>query len=266
MTRLLETLPAPDGRLGADVEALARLFSRIAAVPAVRIRLEHPASRMCPALHVDAVRLRLLCTYAGRGTEWEDGHGTIRRMPIGHVGLFKGTRWPGCDVPVRHRSPAGCRPVPGRTPPAAARDRRGPRLMRKVSPDRSDDRPPVLAGSVLDLEQGRATTSSAAGNDGTSRETIWRRFDGDDWAAFDRLPPVIRRRIWEQSYDVWSVNALMLWKHYRLHHPTVERAERALVRYLDHCERLERRAYASTWEARHGTKLPHDEAGVSVLR
>jgi hypothetical protein len=31
------------------------------------------------------------------------------------------------------------------------------------------------------------------------REAIWRRFDGDDWAAFDALPPAIRRRLHEHA-------------------------------------------------------------------
>lgn len=38
-------------------------------------------------------------------------------------------------------------------------------------------------------------------NDVTERPHIWRRFDGDDWAAFDSLPPVIRRRLHEHAYD-----------------------------------------------------------------
>ena len=103
-------------------------------------------------------------------------------------------------------------------------------------------------------------------NDGTIRDEIWRRYSGDDWGTFDRLPEAIRRRLNEHAYDAWSVNALMLWRHYRRLHPTAERAQRALLRYLDHCERLEPRAFAQDYARRHGSILPHDAAGIPVLR
>ena len=104
------------------------------------------------------------------------------------------------------------------------------------------------------------------GNDGTIRSRIWRRFDGDEWAAFDALPPGIRLRLAEHAYEAWAVNAAMLWRHFRRQHADPARAERAMLRYLDHCERLERRAFAAEYNLRHGTTLPHDAAGVSVLR
>lgn len=103
-------------------------------------------------------------------------------------------------------------------------------------------------------------------NDGTIRAAIWRRYKGDEWAAFDRLPVAIRRRLTEHAYDPWSVNALMLWRHYQRLHAAPERAERALLRYLDHCERLERRAFAEDYAHRHGAVLPHEAACVAVLR
>ncbi len=103
-------------------------------------------------------------------------------------------------------------------------------------------------------------------NDGTVREAIWRRYEGDDWAAFDKLPAAIRGRLREHAYDAWSVNALMLWRHYRLIHPTPERAERALLRYFDHCERLERRAFSADFSRKYGAVLPHEAAQVPVLR
>lgn len=111
-----------------------------------------------------------------------------------------------------------------------------------------------------------AASLLAPSNDGTIRDRIWRRYQGDDWAAFDQLPPVVRRRLTEHAYDAWSVNALMLWRHYRRLHPTVERAQRALIRYLDYCERLERVAFAEAYVRQYGDPLPHTAAGVSVLR
>ena len=61
-------------------------------------------------------------------------------------------------------------------------------------------------------------------------------------------------------------NALILWRHYRRLHPTAERAVRGLLRYLDYCERLERQAFAADYVRRHGINLPHEAAGISVLR
>ena len=106
----------------------------------------------------------------------------------------------------------------------------------------------------------------ATSNDVTLRADAWRRHAGDDWAAFDQLPAVIRRRLSEHAYDAWSVNALILWQRYRRLHPTTERAQRALLRYLDHCERLERRLFAGDYTRRHGHVLPHEAARADVLR
>ena len=105
-----------------------------------------------------------------------------------------------------------------------------------------------------------ATLPCGDGNDATVRHQIWRRFEGDDWAAYEALPASIRRRLREHAYDAWSVNALMLWQRYRRLHPTAERAERALLRYLDFCERLERRAYARIFSRRYGMPLPQAAA------
>jgi len=103
-------------------------------------------------------------------------------------------------------------------------------------------------------------------NDGTIRDEIWRRYPGDDWAAFDQLPPSIRRRLTEHAYDAWSVNTLMLWRRYRRLHGSPEKAQRALLGYLDFCERLERRAFAEAYARNHGAMLPHIAADARVLR
>ena len=103
-------------------------------------------------------------------------------------------------------------------------------------------------------------------NDRTIREAIWRRFDGDEWAAFDELPQAIRQRLTEHAYDAWSVNALILWRHYRRLHPTAERAVRGLLRYMNYCERLERQAFAADYVRCHGSALPHEAASIPVLR
>ncbi|MFT8803226.1 MAG: hypothetical protein ABF812_14725, partial [Gluconobacter cerinus] len=63
-----------------------------------------------------------------------------------------------------------------------------------------------------------------------------------------------------------SVNVMMLWQHYKRLYGRTTRAERALIRYLDYCESLEREAFASRYREAYGMDLPHDEACVSVLR
>ncbi|MGC5748520.1 hypothetical protein J4P41_07755 [Gluconobacter sp. NFX36] len=103
-------------------------------------------------------------------------------------------------------------------------------------------------------------------NDRTLRHEIWQRFDGNDWEAFDQLPSSIRKRLNEHVYDAWSVNALMLWKHYKRIYGRTPRAERALIKYLDYCERLERQAFSERYAAQCGTPYPHDAAKATILR
>lgn len=103
-------------------------------------------------------------------------------------------------------------------------------------------------------------------NDLTARDGMWRRFAGDDWAAFDALPPLVRRRLHEHAYDGWAVNALMLWRALRRRHASTDRALNTLLRYLDECEKLERMAFAALHMQSFGSALPHVAAGASVLR
>lgn len=91
--------------LYADFRRLATRFSTLAASPVVRMRLEHVIDDSCRKFHVDAVGLRLLCTYAGPGTEWVDDAGRIRRMASMEVAVFKGSAFPGAGPRVLHRSP-----------------------------------------------------------------------------------------------------------------------------------------------------------------
>ncbi|MFC0409557.1 DUF6525 family protein [Roseomonas elaeocarpi] len=104
------------------------------------------------------------------------------------------------------------------------------------------------------------------GNDISPRDDIWRRFPGDEWDSFDALPAAIRRRLQQHAYDAWSSNALLLWRTLRRRHASSARAETLLLRHIDHCERLEREAFAAIWQARRGTVLPHLAAAASVLR
>jgi hypothetical protein len=102
---LMRDLPVAGRALEQDVAILARLFETVTQAAAVRLRLEHVNDNACCRHHVDAVRLRLLCTYAGPGTEWVDAAGENRRMPTFQGGLFKGSAYPDAAPRVLHRSP-----------------------------------------------------------------------------------------------------------------------------------------------------------------
>lgn len=95
---------------------------------------------------------------------------------------------------------------------------------------------------------------------------MWRRWPGDEWAAFDALPAAVRRRIQEHAYDAWSVNALILWRKFRQQTANSARAERRLLRYLDECEALELIAFDAAYRKTYRIQLPHVAAGVAVLR
>ncbi len=99
-------------------------YARCASAAAIKLCLSHVRRPTCPRFHVDRIRLRLIATLYGPGTEWlhpddvkydVDGRikqdvecALINRMHKGSVGLFPGA----CAelVPkngVVHRSPLG---------------------------------------------------------------------------------------------------------------------------------------------------------------
>ncbi len=122
--------PAEAERLSSDVEQLVTLFDDLVGAPEIGLRMRALGHEMCPRFHVDRVPLRLLCTYAGPGTEWlcerdvdrrllraqlgEDrcdpamrAGAVVRRAQPAHVGLFKGEAWPGREgLGAVHRSPS----------------------------------------------------------------------------------------------------------------------------------------------------------------
>lgn len=106
-----------------DIARLTTLFLMLAPAERARIRLEVIDDDACRYFHVDHVRLRLVTTYRGPGTQWlpetavdrsaldRRDHETICRSPEairvlapGTVGLFKGARHPEGGGLV-HRSP-----------------------------------------------------------------------------------------------------------------------------------------------------------------
>lgn len=122
--------------LAADIVRLSGLFASVAAVCHPRVRLERVEDDGCALFHADSLRLRLLCTYLGPGTQWLEnssarrdqlgsmGRSTaeanwaivgdptgIRSVPSWHAAIFKGRGWPGGEGDALiHRSA----PVPDR--------------------------------------------------------------------------------------------------------------------------------------------------------
>jgi hypothetical protein len=90
--------------LATDIDRLGALYTALTDQD-WRVRLECADARTCPAFHEDAVRLRLLVTYRGPGTEWivdpDDPH--VREIPAGAVAAFKGRAWPSGER-LLHRS------------------------------------------------------------------------------------------------------------------------------------------------------------------
>lgn len=103
--------------LAADIADLAARFARIMEGDRVAIRLEVVETDACRRFHADYVTARLICTYAGPGTQWLDADAadalaagaapdtlTIRQLDAGDVAIFKGRLW-APDAPAIHRSP-----------------------------------------------------------------------------------------------------------------------------------------------------------------
>jgi len=117
-------------RLVDDVAMLVELFEDLVGARHVGLRLRTLDHSMCPRFHIDRVPLRLLCTYAGPGTEWltetdvdrrllralvdEDRcdpamrkGAVVRRAAAGQVALLKGDAWQNRQGRgAVHRSPA----------------------------------------------------------------------------------------------------------------------------------------------------------------
>lgn len=95
--------------IGADVERWLGLAEALSPGNTYTLRIEHVADDACRKFHKDRTDLRLITTYAGRGTQWietrEDGVSPeVQEMAEGAVGLFLGHR-EGQAGRVLHRSP-----------------------------------------------------------------------------------------------------------------------------------------------------------------
>jgi hypothetical protein len=117
-----------------DMADLAADFAALAECPVIRVRLTKVVDDGCAAFHVDTLPLRLLCTYAGKGTQWADSADVcraelgvrgrsaaeanasivpdatrIRTMSTGAVAVMKGRLWHGSkQMGLVHRSHPVC--------------------------------------------------------------------------------------------------------------------------------------------------------------
>lgn len=100
-----------------DMAALAAWFADVAGTTLVDIRVDRITGDACWKFHRDHVRLRMLVSYRGPGTEWvsrgqsetailqqRDYRGPVHRFPRFAVGLFKGGL-AGPEAGIVHRSP-----------------------------------------------------------------------------------------------------------------------------------------------------------------
>ncbi|MET0270108.1 MAG: DUF1826 domain-containing protein, partial [Sphingomonas sp.] len=103
--------------LALDIAALAARLGDLLGRARVSIRLEVIETDACKRFHADYVGVRMICTYAGRGTQWltqDDAARLADGAPIdaldvhdistGHVALLKG-RLRAPHRPIFHRSP-----------------------------------------------------------------------------------------------------------------------------------------------------------------
>lgn len=68
--------------LAADIQDLLSRFTRITRRRHARLRLERLEHGGCAKFHMDHLRLRLICTYHGAGTEWVE-ESNLRRQHLG---------------------------------------------------------------------------------------------------------------------------------------------------------------------------------------
>lgn len=104
--------------LAADITRLATIFAAIAGHERVRLRLDGVTHDSCRRFHMDAIGLRLLCTYRGEGTQWTmcgPECAAPHQAPACAVALLKGSRsLPAPPAGCLHRSPPVSRLPEGR--------------------------------------------------------------------------------------------------------------------------------------------------------
>ncbi len=92
-----------------DVRWLVVAYACLLDARRVGLRLRALEGAMCPRFHVDHVPARLICTYAGPGSEWLTAPDAVQveQLSTGDVAVLKGERWLGNEGHgLVHRSPA----------------------------------------------------------------------------------------------------------------------------------------------------------------
>lgn len=76
------SLQASLDALACDFQNLGALFSKITEQQHLRLRLERVQDDGCALFHVDTLPVRMVCTYAGPGTQWVE-EDNLRRDQLG---------------------------------------------------------------------------------------------------------------------------------------------------------------------------------------
>lgn len=98
-------------RLIGDIAALADIFSGLSGARFLSLRLEAVDTDACRKFHTDNIRLRMICTYRGPGTQYglaaPGGEPPeVHDLPTGAVMVMRGRLWPARPDPgFVHRSP-----------------------------------------------------------------------------------------------------------------------------------------------------------------
>jgi hypothetical protein len=93
--------------LAADIAAVARSFLAQFDATEASLRIEVVNTNTCPKFHCDNIRVRVVTTYHGPGTEYVFTHAPddVRGTPAGALLFLKGHKHPTHADAVHHRSP-----------------------------------------------------------------------------------------------------------------------------------------------------------------
>jgi hypothetical protein len=91
--------------LDADLRSLIDRFTLAFDLAEVRLVLGVVAHDRCRKFHMDNLRMRMVCTYVGPGTEWVADPGHVEQARAGDVPWIRGNRWGAGTFGGVHRSP-----------------------------------------------------------------------------------------------------------------------------------------------------------------
>ena len=92
--------------LATDLIGVATSFLDQFNLEEANLRIEVTQSQPCPKFHCDNVHIRLVTTYFGSTTEYQNaGDNTVHVAPLSGLVFLKGHRHPTCNDTVHHRSP-----------------------------------------------------------------------------------------------------------------------------------------------------------------